>query len=233
MSIALISCLSIFLYFQDIFVEKDIYKEENTQQEQTEEFITEKKKISQLYVLSEWMSLGSNGWQVFSLQEALKHLWYFPYDISGYFWELTQDALRDALIEECNWPESTKGIFGPQAQQCINNLELDVVVENPETIFEDTQEVEEIWEVKKVSELYNLQAGMWVWNIGQQVSDLHEVLSLLGYYNGTQKNNYDEATRVSLRNALIEECNWPESTKGIFGPLAKECIDNLEIKDKR
>jgi len=61
------------------------------------------------------------------------------------------------------------------------------------------------------------------------VTNLKQVLASLEYYDGEINNLFDESLRTSLRSALIGECDWPESTTGIFGPQAKECIDNLEI----
>jgi len=33
------------------------------------------------------------------------------------------------------------------------------------------------------------------------------------YLESEPTGNFDEETRVALRNALMEKCNWPESTK--------------------
>ncbi len=81
----------------------------------------------------------------------------------------------------------------------------------------------------KVSEKYNISPWLLVGSSGKNVSDLQEVLLLLWAKNIEVTWNYDENTRRGLRNILMEQCDWPESTKWSFGPLAKQCIDNLEI----
>lgn len=58
---------------------------------------------------------------------------------------------------------------------------------------------------------------------------LEEVLQKLGYLTGQVDEVFEEDTRVALRNILIERCEWPESTKGIFGPLSKACLDEQEF----
>ena len=61
------------------------------------------------------------------------------------------------------------------------------------------------------------------------MTQLQYVLQILGYFTAEASGNFDEETRLALVEALKTECDWPDSTQGIFGPQAKECIDNLEI----
>ena len=84
-------------------------------------------------------------------------------------------------------------------------------------------------ETRLVSQVYAINPGLSVWSEDGSVTNLKQVLASLEYYDGEINNLFDESLRTSLRSALIGECDWPESTTGIFGPQAKECIDNLEI----
>jgi len=80
-----------------------------------------------------------------------------------------------------------------------------------------------------ISSQYDIADGLRVWSQWEEVEKLQDVLTSLSFYTGSLSGQFDETTRVWLRNALIASCDWPESTQWIFGPLAKECIDNLEI----
>lgn len=80
-----------------------------------------------------------------------------------------------------------------------------------------------------VSNIYSIAPWLAQGSTGQNVRDLQIVLGNLQYFLWEVNGEYDEDTRAALTNALISECDWPETTRGIFGPQAKECIDNLEI----
>ncbi|MCD5380627.1 hypothetical protein LR004_01760, partial [Candidatus Gracilibacteria bacterium] len=49
-------------------------------------------------------------------------------------------------------------------------------------------------------------------------------------FEGTPDNFYDEQTKISLTNLLKTECDWPETTKGILGNRAMQCLYTLEIE---
>ncbi len=70
--------------------------------------------------LSPWDS-----WEdVTNLQTILQKLGYYNSAITGEFDEATRQALRATLMRECDWPESTQGILGPQALSCLNDLQI-------------------------------------------------------------------------------------------------------------
>jgi len=232
-------------------------------------------QVSELYDISPGIQLGSITDDVSELQEVLSVLEYFEGDISGNFEEDTQEALINTLKTECEWPESTRGIFWPQAKECIDNLEipdtrvstsilpdlsavisdeasLELVEEElwenieaieeeenievtPEIIEEDEVSLEPVEEEIitdssiLVIELYDITPGIALWSSWDDVVELQEVLQVLNYYDGEISWNFDENTQSALVNTLRWECAWPESTRGIFGPLAKVCIDNLII----
>ncbi len=254
------------------------------------EVVYETKTVSEAYFLNPGLQLWSSGDQVKPLQEVLLNLWYFNEDIDGEFDEPTRLALVNALRDRCWWPESTRGIFGPQAKACIDTLEISVPVENIETLQEEvvsedaiivSEEVESgswetlddisqsgalldeeireetenipeetnieeeisenngntetLWveevsyETRSVRETYSLVPDLRLWSSWEAVSDLQRVLGTLQYYIGDITWNFDEATWEALTNALRTECWWPASTRWIFGPLAKTCIDSLNI----
>lgn len=92
------------------------------------------------------------------------------------------------------------------------------------------EEVEIIYVQKSIAELISIPAGLALWANWQDVLNLREALTLLGYLPvNSLSEAFDEELRLSLRDALIQECAWPESTQWIFGPQAKGCIDSLIV----
>lgn len=100
--------------------------------------------VADAYDLEVNMTLGSEGWSVSDLQVVLWNLQYFVWEVDGVFAEDTRAALTEALIGECDWPESTRWIFGPQAKDCIDNLEISISnEEDSENIISDEVEISE------------------------------------------------------------------------------------------
>jgi len=85
------------------------------------------------------------------------------------------------------------------------------------------------YETVLVGEQYNIETGIQLWSVGQSVELLQTVLWNLQYFLWEVNGEFGEDTRDALTVALQSECNWPETTRWIFGPQAKECIDSLEI----
>lgn len=101
--------------------------------------------VGNQYDIPAWLALWSTGESVELLQTVLGNLQYFLWEVDGVFGEDTQSALTQALQEECSWPDTTRGIFGPLAKECIDSLEISIEIQ--ETL-EDTLEQWEntIWE---------------------------------------------------------------------------------------
>jgi len=104
----------------------------------------------------------------------------------------------------------------------------EIVIEEPEAI-EEAQEIPDNISIRTVSDLYIFTETLSVWSTGNQVFNLKDILTVLGYYNWDLDNAFDESTRVALRSALIDKCDWPVSTKWILGPQARTCINTLPI----
>lgn len=92
---------------------------------------------------------------------------------------------------------------------------------------ENSQDIE--YESILVSSRYEIQPGLAVWSEGESVVFLQTVLWNLQYFLWDVDGEFNEETRIALVDALRSECDWPDTTRGIFWPQAKECIDNLEI----
>ena len=105
-----------------------------------------------------------------------------------------------------------------------------IIPQNQAESIDDPGNVE--YETVQVSEIYDIQPGLELWSIGQGVVELQTVLWNLQYFLWEVNGEFGEDTRTALTQALQVECAWPESTRGIFWPQAKECIDSLEISRK-
>ncbi len=91
--------------------EFDINKLENSENIIVETF------EKNLYPRTKWQKK-----EIKKLQTTLKKLWFFSWNVNGFFDEKTLQAVKKILIKKCNWPETTKGYFWPQARECLNNL---------------------------------------------------------------------------------------------------------------
>jgi len=107
---------------------------------------------------------------------------------------------------------------------------LPSVVSNEAVISDNNENSQDIeYENILVSSRYEIQPGLALWSEGESVVFLQTVLWNLQYFLWDVDGEFSEDTRLALVDALRSECDWPDTTRGIFGPQAKECIDNLEI----
>ena len=134
---------------ESIFEQKFEEKPVETIAEPIEEFIQEiepvqivtiEARIDELYAFNNWLQLGDSGDDVAKLQEFMAQKNYYFGDLDGDFDEETRIWLRDTLISECDWPESTSGIMWPQAISCINSIVVtyeEEVTPEENVIFEE------------------------------------------------------------------------------------------------
>ena len=90
--------------------------------------LTESKNIWEIYTFSKSLQVGTVSDQVWWLEDILKRLWYFEWEIDEVFDENTRQALIATLQNECGWPETTTGTFGSQAQNCLYSLNMNVPI---------------------------------------------------------------------------------------------------------
>ncbi len=88
------------------------------------------------------------------------------------------------------------------------------------------------YETVSVGSAYNIETGLTLGSQWQSVVQLQTVLWNLQYFLWEVNGDFGEDTQQALIDALQTECAWPDTTRGIFGPLAKECIDGLLISRK-
>lgn len=138
---------------------------------------------------------------------------------NGFF--QSENIIQD---QEIGWSED----FLARESEQIPEQEL-LQQQQEEAIENISEENEILFETFQVAQEYTLEPGIQLWSFGENVQNLQTVLGKLQYYTWEISGEFDEATRVALSNALKWECSWPESTRWIFGPQAKACIDNLNI----
>ncbi len=82
----------------------------------------------------------------------------------------------------------------------------------------------------QVKDIYTLTPFTKYWSDFFNILQLQRVLNKLGYYSWVADGTFNFETKLAIYNTLVSECNWPKaSTKWVFWPKAKECIDNLYI----
>lgn len=83
---------------------------------------------------------------------------------------------------------------------------------------------------KRVKDVYALSPFTKYWSDFFNVIQLQKVLTKLWYYSGISDGTFTFETKLAIYNVLVNECNWPkETTKWVFWPKAKACIDELYI----
>ena len=113
--------------------------------------ITVEARVEELYAFNNQLQVGDSWEDVVKLQEFMAQKEYYSWELDGIFDEETRLWLRDTLIGECSWPDSTRGIMWPQATVCINNIvvtyEQEIVPDSDDSeqfldqnIFDDTIE---------------------------------------------------------------------------------------------
>lgn len=83
----------------------------------------------------------------------------------------------------------------------------------------------------QVKDVYDLQPFTKYGSDFLNILKLQKVLNKLWYYSWVADGAFNFETKLAIYNTLVFECSWPaETTKWVFGPQAKLCIDNLYIK---
>ena len=176
-------------------------------------------------------------WTRLALVEALRTECSWPESTSWIFGSQALSCINDLEIslpvdEPTSWETealSEQEVWGDTEPVPEQDIQTPGVQESE--IQESTViwEEEVSYETQQVSQVYTLIANLRIWSEWPAVSDLQRVLGQLQYYTGEVSGEFDEGTSQALIDTLKSECSWPESTRGIFWPLAKECIDSLEI----
>ncbi len=58
--------------------------------------------------------------EIKNLQIFLEKWWFFNWEINGIYNENLKKSLKKYLIKKCDWPETTKWYFWPEARKCLN-----------------------------------------------------------------------------------------------------------------
>lgn len=105
----------------------------------------------------------------------------------------------------------------------------DIIEEPIEEFMEESEITATVFVEARVEELYTFNNQLQVGNSGEDVRKLQEFMAQKQYYFWELNGEFDEATRIWLRNTLIGECQWPDSTRGILWPQATLCINNIVV----
>ena len=149
------------------------------------------------YADSRILSQGTSGDDVLQLQYLLSDYGYFEEEATGYFGEITLDALvrfqTDAGLE-------ADGIAGPITQDYLG---MDAGTDEGE---EETEDEEYVSPFSRV-----LRAG----DTGSDVTALQQLLAVLGYFDETPTGFFGDITEASV---LTFQEEYGLETDGIVGP---------------
>lgn len=211
---------------------------EALEQSQQEEFRVEIRKVSELYEFSDRLELWSEWEDVQKLQGFLASKWYYSWSLNWIFDEETRVALRNTLIWECEWPDSTRGILWSQASACINNMEVEYKIKiNSEGLpIQSTWAIlsensfENIQDSNNSSSIFKFQTELNIGDSGEEVRSLQDILSILWYLLSESDGNFDISTSIALKSALIGQCGFSQDIEGNLDQSAIACLNSLEIQ---
>ncbi len=113
-------------------IDPDRVREPAFQEDNTTPTLTIEKPLRDIFEFNGFTQLWSAGTEVTKLQEALTLLGYYDGELSGEYDEATKEALTQVLVQRCDWPDTTRWIFWPQAQQCLYSLSVQFDVDGSE-----------------------------------------------------------------------------------------------------
>lgn len=90
----------------------------------TSEVSKNKIKIWELYKFRNYLWVWNESEDTMKLEEYIKKLWYFVWDVDWKFDTNTKIALRNVLMYECHWPTTAKWVLWTNAAECIEWLEI-------------------------------------------------------------------------------------------------------------
>ncbi len=218
---------SLYTQQEQIVENKLPEKQEVLVKEKEPEYIVSKKTIWEIYEFTTRLEPGSRGEEVSRLQWFLQTKWYFAWEIDWDFDEETRVALRNTLMAECDWPESTQWVLGTQAGACINGLEIEQKVLLSDLSDFDVAQVEDTPELIENTWTEIGDREMTLWDTWESVQRLQERLVSLWYLLSEPDGNFDLATQIALKSALIWQCGFDQDTTWNFDTAAQQCLASI------
>ena len=176
-------------------------------------------------------------------------IWYMDEALNKSYYDSKWDYLKASLLDSKSLNNSQSKEEKKYNETLSEELAVNETIENEELtvseIIEDTiikewddgslQIVKEslsLWKNfdKQVKDVYALSPFTKYGSDFFNVIQLQKVLTKLWYYNGISDGTFTFETKLAIYKVLVNECGWPKaSTKWVFWPKAKACIDELYI----
>ncbi len=99
----------------------------------------ESQNIWEIYSFSKTLQIWSVSDQVRWLEDILKRLGYFEWEIDQIFDNNTKQGLKQVLIQKCGWPDTTLWVLWAQAQECLYSLNMNVPVDTRKNSINDSK----------------------------------------------------------------------------------------------
>ena len=162
---------------------------------------------SPVVTFSRFLSIGSKGSDVSSLQEILKSLGYYTYpEITGFYGSLTSQAVR--LYQEANNLESV-GAVGPKTRALLNQTS-GASLSTPASLVS--------------SPLLPITDFLTLGSRGEQVTTLQTLLKEQGFFTDEPTGFYGPITQAAVKR--FQESHAIESV-GYVGPKTRETIAEI------
>jgi len=187
---------------------------------------------------------GDNGDEVKRLQEELTNMNLFRTSITGYYGDVTQNAVlkfqqKKGILEDENTLGS--GVLGPKTRDSLNQIigyranNKALIASKTETFNKNKQvmiaKVESVADVETANKVGSFTFDLSIGSTGEQVILLQESLKKLGFYSsGITTTYFGEITKDAViafqkANGIINSEN--DSGAGLVGPQTRDVLNSL------
>ena len=164
------------------------------------------------YIFNKYLSLGSSGPDVSALQTILKQKGFLSGDITGYYGNLTEKAVKDF---QASRGLETAGVVGPGTRSALNNLQNTTTTPPAST----TPPINPPSNIAK----YVFTKPLTMGANSTEVLELQKKLTSMGLYSGPITGTFGPLTRAGVIK-LQQKYNLEQV--GSIGPATRAVLNN-------
>ena len=166
------------------------------------------------YIFNKYLSLGSSGPDVSALQTILKQKGLLTGDVTGYYGNLTERAVKDF---QASRGLETVGVVGPGTRSALNNLQ------NTNTTPPTNPPVNPISNPPSNTSKYVFTKPLTMGANSTEVLELQKKLTSMGLYSGPITGTFGSLTRSGVIK-LQQKYNLEQV--GSIGPATRAVLNN-------
>jgi peptidoglycan hydrolase-like protein with peptidoglycan-binding domain len=172
-----------------------------------------------------WLNKGSQTEQVKIIQQALKKAGYFQAPITGYYGDITKEAVRKFQLDKNIDPT---GIVGPTTMNVMKNLGY---ISNSNINSKNSQNnppFRAITKKKNDSEQNNQSSRIEICSSSDDVAEIQTKLRKLGYFRGPSTGFFGRVTETAVKKF---QQDYNLEVDGVVGPQTLATLNkNLNAK---